>query len=107
MPSNKQMRMTLILIAASCSLAQSRSFEAATIKPSKDDPGHSGWHVRTGRIILTGQTLKSVIAIAYHLKDTQISGGPKWTDVERYDINAESAGAAEQPQLRDREGQPE
>ena len=90
---------TILIFFAAAAFAQTPSFEAATIKPSKDEAGHSGMHSRTSRIVLSGQTLKSLIAIAYHLKDTQVSGGPAWAGIERYDINAESAGASEQPQL--------
>lgn len=30
--------------------------------------------------------------IAYRVKDFQVSGGPKWIDADRFDINARSAG---------------
>ncbi len=87
------------ILLATCAFAQPPAFEAATIKPSQDAFGHSGWHVRTGMIVMDGQTLKSLIAIAYHVKDSQVSGGPKWIDGDRFDINAKALGAADQPQL--------
>ncbi len=86
---------------ATCALAQPPTFEAATIKPSKDDPGHSGSHTRTGMMILTGQTLKGLICSAYGVKDYQVSGGPKWIEADRFDINAKAAGAANDAELHE------
>jgi uncharacterized protein (TIGR03435 family) len=88
-----------ILLAAPA-FAQPQAFEAATIKPSVDRPGHSGSHSRTGMIVLTGQTLKGLICAAYEVKDFQVSGGPKWIDGDRFDVNAKAPGAEEGPQLK-------
>ena len=85
----------LFILLAAHALAQAPTFEAATIKPSKDAPGHSGSHSRTGMIVLTGQTLKGLICSAYQVKDFQVTGGPKWIDADRFDINAKAEGAAE------------
>jgi uncharacterized protein (TIGR03435 family) len=91
--------LSIFILLAAHALAQPPAFVAATIKPSKDEPGHSGWHTRTGMAILTGQTLKSLICIAYSVKDTQVAGGPKWLDGDRFDINAKAEGPAEDPEL--------
>jgi uncharacterized protein (TIGR03435 family) len=90
----------LWIILAVQSFAQPPAFEAATIKPSKDVPGHSGSHSRTGMIVLTGQTLKGLICSAYRVKDFQVAGGPKWMNEDRFDVNAKAEGAAEGPQLQ-------
>jgi uncharacterized protein (TIGR03435 family) len=87
------------ILFAACVFAQSPVFEAATIKPSKDEPGHTGWHSRTGTIQLTGHTLKSLIAVAYQVKPAQVSVGPKWMTDDRFDINAKSENAADAQQL--------
>jgi uncharacterized protein (TIGR03435 family) len=89
------------LLFAAVTLAQSPAFEAATIKPSKDQPGHSGSHSRTGMIVMSGQTLKGLICNAYRVKDYQVSGGPKWLDADRFDINAKASGAATDAELKD------
>jgi uncharacterized protein (TIGR03435 family) len=89
-----------IFLLATCAFAQPPAFEAATIKPSKDQPGHSGSHSRTGMIVLTGQTLKGLICAAYQVKDFQVSGGPKWMDDDRFDVNAKAEGAADGTQLK-------
>lgn len=84
-----------ILFLATCALAQPPAFEAATIKPSRDTPGHTGTHTRTGMVVMTGHTLKSMICTAYHVKESQVTGGPKWIDEDRFDINAKAEGAAQ------------
>jgi uncharacterized protein (TIGR03435 family) len=90
---------TALLLLATCAFAQPPAFEAATIKPSKSQPGRSASHTRTGMIILTGKTLKGLICSAYDIEDFQVSGGPKWMDEDRYDVNARAEGAANGPQL--------
>jgi uncharacterized protein (TIGR03435 family) len=87
-----------ILLAAHA-FAQPPSFEAAAIKPSKEEFGHSGWDSHPGIISLRGQTLKGLICIAYHVKDSQVAGGPKWLEGDRFDINAKAEGAANDRQL--------
>jgi uncharacterized protein (TIGR03435 family) len=89
------------LLIVSSSLAQSQNqqqpaalnFEVASIKVSKsmsqdaslnDTPG--------GGLEVVNQTLHTLIAFAYALRDDQISGGPSWLDVERYDIFAKAPG---------------
>jgi len=91
----------LWIFVAIQALVQTPAFEAATIKPSKDAPGHSGSHSRTGMIVLTGQTLKGLVCAAYQVKDFQVTGGPKWIDGDRFDINAKADGAANGSQLKE------
>jgi uncharacterized protein (TIGR03435 family) len=90
---------TALLLLATFAFAQPPAFEAATIKPSKSQPGRAATHTRTGMIVLTGKTLKGLICSAYDVKDFQISGGPKWMDDDRYDVNAKAEGAANGTQL--------
>ncbi len=52
-------------------------------------------------IVMTGQTLKGLICAAYQVKDFQVTGGPKWIDADRFDINAKAEGAANDTQLKD------
>ena len=90
---------TALFLLATCAFALSPAFEAATIKPSKSQPGRSATHTRTGMVVLTGKTLKGLICSAYDVKDFQVSGGPKWMDEDRYDVNAKAEGAANGRQL--------
>jgi uncharacterized protein (TIGR03435 family) len=93
------------VIAASLIVLSARlfgqAFEVAAIKPS--DPG-----VRVpidlrvlpgGRLAVTGYTLKLLIHDAYGLKYNQISGGPAWTDTDRFDIAAKAEGDPSHEQM--------
>src|ERR1700728_2217002 len=71
------------------------AFEAASIKPSKSEPGSSsGIPTRTGSISARNVTLKRCIRGAYDVQESQIVGGPKWAGEDRYDIEAKAAGPA-------------
>jgi uncharacterized protein (TIGR03435 family) len=83
---------TIWIFFAACALAQPPSFEAASIKPSKDQSGGIHSSSTRGNLVLRGDSLKGLIMIAYRVKDFQVSGGPKWIDADRFDINARSAG---------------
>jgi uncharacterized protein (TIGR03435 family) len=48
---------------------------------------------------MTNQTLKSLIRIAYHVKDDQITGGPKWLDSDGYSVDAKAPRPANDPQI--------
>lgn len=56
----------------------------------------------TDRCELRGYTLKALVKMAYGLQDYQLTGGPKWFDSDRYDIDAKlpAGGSARQvPQM--------
>lgn len=67
-------------------------FEVASIKPAKLDlPGKQAFFVRMdpgGRFMASAITAKSLIEMAYDVKDSQISAAPSWLDSERYEIDA-------------------
>ena len=69
----------------------SATFDVASIKPARPDA--RGYSIRpfSGRLSAENVTLKLLIAEAYHVYDFQISG-PKWTDSERYDLEAKIGG---------------
>ncbi len=52
-----------------------------------------------GTVIIRNQTLKGCIGIAWHLEANQVSGGPKWTDSDRFDIDAKADHPAKAPEL--------
>jgi uncharacterized protein (TIGR03435 family) len=64
------------------------SFEVATVKPNRSGDQRLLIEMPLGRFITTGTTTKFLIAYAYKVKAFQVSGGPSWTDSERYDIDA-------------------
>jgi uncharacterized protein (TIGR03435 family) len=87
------------ILLATYAFAQPPSFEAASIKPNKEVSSGTHWDSHPGTISMRGQTLKGLICVAYHVKDSQVAGGPKWIDGERFDINAKSVGPEDDPKL--------
>jgi uncharacterized protein (TIGR03435 family) len=84
-----RMALLLALLASRLSAQTAPEFDAASIKPNNS--------VRKGLVInttksgdFTGQnvTLRNLIAYAYHLKEFQVTGGPKWVDADYYDVIA-------------------
>jgi uncharacterized protein (TIGR03435 family) len=64
----------------------SPAFEVATIKPS--DPAARGQIVtlRGAEVITTNVTVHDLINLAYWLHPKQLSGGPAWTESDKYDM---------------------
>jgi uncharacterized protein (TIGR03435 family) len=62
------------------------AFEVATIKPS--DPARPGQLVtlRGVEVITTNTTLHDLINLAYWLHPKQLTGGPAWTESDKYDL---------------------
>jgi uncharacterized protein (TIGR03435 family) len=75
------------------------SFEAASVKPGKANDDSSSWNSRPGYLVMRNQTLNALIRIAYDLKADQVTGGPKWLDSDRFDVEARAAGPAKDPEL--------
>src|ERR1700722_4834587 len=79
-----------------------QAFDAASIKPAK--AGVRGYSIRPlpGRLSTSNTTLAMLVAEAYHVYDFQISGGPKWINTDRYDIEAKAEGVTKpsEAQLR-------
>ena len=92
-----------IALAVACAPAQTAAnlpaFDAATIKTTTLPDGSSSWHSRTGYIVMKGQSLRMLTAIAYQVRNDRVTGGPKWDDTDRYDIEARSAGPAQDAEL--------
>lgn len=72
------------------------SFEVATIKPSK--PETQGKSMLVGRgggnlFTTTNSTIGDLITFAYGLHARQLTGGPAWLDLDKYDVT----GKPDQP----------
>jgi bla regulator protein blaR1 len=63
-------------------------FEVASVKPSAPDALLSTNYLSGGGLRFTGATLQNLISLAYDVRPFQISGGPKWIDTGRFDIDA-------------------
>jgi uncharacterized protein (TIGR03435 family) len=78
----------------------SLAFEAGSIKPNNSSSLGRRFGVPGDRFVATNETLWQLIAVAYGapgvlpqpLADYQISGGPKWINSDRFDVEAKAAG---------------
>ncbi len=87
-----------LVIAALAGWGQPRpAFEAASLKVSKE----MSWRDRSdiGLITQRGATLRDLVSLAYGVQEDRVTGGPKWIDSDRFDVDAKSAGPAQLPEL--------
>jgi uncharacterized protein (TIGR03435 family) len=78
-------------------------FEVASIKPSTpagEDGLSVGIHVDGAQVRCIAFSLKDYIALAFSVKNYQISG-PEWIAADRYDISAKLPAGAARAQVRD------
>jgi uncharacterized protein (TIGR03435 family) len=76
-------------------------FEAASVKPAPPESTDQTIDFQPGgRFRATNITLKGLIRTAYDVRGFQISGGPKWLDSVRYDVEAKAAGDPRAPEVR-------
>lgn len=65
------------------------SFEVASIKPDRADaPVRFVHFADPSHITISNMPVKDLIAFAYHVQLSQISGGPGWINSQGYDIEA-------------------
>lgn len=91
-----------ILANAWIGTAQTPAFEVASIKRNtSDEPvGGSISPPAGARFQANNVTLRTLIRTAYDVENFQISGGPKWLDSDKFDVNAKAAGSATWPETR-------
>jgi uncharacterized protein (TIGR03435 family) len=65
-------------------------FEVASIKPNRYSTSMLGFGFVLERFTARGATLQLLIREAYGVEEDQISGGPRWLNSERYDIEAKA-----------------
>ncbi|HKA00959.1 MAG TPA: TIGR03435 family protein [Candidatus Solibacter sp.] len=75
------------------------AFDAVSVKHSNATDDGSSWHSRTGYIVMKNQTLRNLVAIAWRMPADRISGGPKWADADRFDIEGRAPSAAHDPEI--------
>jgi uncharacterized protein (TIGR03435 family) len=86
------MTMFLIGIVSIAAVAQTASFEAATIKPAgPEEVGISGGDGRNGILKIWNMTLRGLIGNAYSLSGSLVVGGPPWISKTGYDILAKAS----------------
>ncbi len=77
----------LFFVLAAFGQSSPQGFDVVSIKPG--DPTAQMVHIgisQSGSFEAKGVDLKTLIAMAYDVRGFQISGGPGWTGIDRYDI---------------------
>jgi uncharacterized protein (TIGR03435 family) len=82
------------VIGATGIVAQSYTFEAASVKPASPDnpPGQGLSRAPGGRFTAVNAPLRFLIVYAYQLQGYQLIGAPDWIANERFDIVAKMDG---------------
>jgi uncharacterized protein (TIGR03435 family) len=67
---------------------------------SREDPKRCRSNGDPGRVTYAFCTIRDLIAEAYGIKRSQVSGGPNWLDSERFDIVAKVAEGSTKEQIK-------
>src|ERR1700687_3662917 len=89
---SRKMVPSIFLLVLTCAVAQQTDgarpeFAVGSIRPSNSE-GRPEVGNFNGRGYGKNATLKMMVATAYQVSAFQISGGPKWVDSDRFDIEA-------------------
>jgi uncharacterized protein (TIGR03435 family) len=90
--------MGLLLLMPALTTAQGPAFEVASVKPNVSGIGQMVLPLQPGgRVTLSYRTLRQLIQFAYspigaQLQDFQIAGGPRWMNVDHFDVVANMGG---------------
>ncbi len=85
-----QTQLTVFFAAAICAIAQTTTFDAVSIRPTKVEGGANSIRATTGRISMSNVNARKVILNAYGILDDREYAiiGPDWLGTERFDIEA-------------------
>jgi uncharacterized protein (TIGR03435 family) len=93
-------RVAILILSAALVIAQKApAFEAASVKPAPPNPTDFGVDTDPGLLRVEAQTLREIVQIAYGVNDSQVVGGPKWAETDRFDIIGKSNGPAGSKEL--------
>jgi uncharacterized protein (TIGR03435 family) len=86
--------LAVVLLGAASLLAQSYTFEVASVKRANPDnpPGQGLSRAPGGRFNAVNAPLRFLILYAYQLQAYQLIGAPDWIATERFDIVAKMEG---------------
>jgi len=74
------------------------SFEAAVVKVNQS--GRTSEDLRPGQFALGNFSPRLLVAIAYHVREDAVYGGPGWLDSSRYDVIAKPGSASSEDRFR-------
>jgi uncharacterized protein (TIGR03435 family) len=86
------------LVFAATSIAQTATFDVASVKPSGTGATERSLTQSPGaRLTTSNATARMLIMLAYQVMPDQISGGPGWLESDGFDIEAKGADAKATP----------
>lgn len=75
-------------------------FEAASVKPNRSGALSLEFNTTPGRVAVRNADLRNIIKNAFGIRqDSELAGGPRWIETERYDIVATAPNAANHEQV--------
>lgn len=81
-------------------IAAPLQFEVASVKPSSSSEMNWSWDFNGGGGFSgTNMPLRSLMTIAFHIRDFQVSGLPRWAGAARYDVLAKAEGHPNSDQI--------
>ena len=95
------MRFPLFMALAFCAYSQDAplpAFDAAFVKANTSGSNSSHSNTRPANVQMTNVTLRSIITMAYRLKDYQVEG-PEWMRSARFDVVAKAPVGTPESQL--------
>jgi uncharacterized protein (TIGR03435 family) len=84
----------LIFALACAAFAARPSFEVASVKPSAPDDERFYGPRPGGRFVAKKATLKTLVALAYNVREDRILGGPDWLDKDMWSIESKADRSA-------------
>jgi len=75
-------------------------FDAASIKPAQGLTGPIDFRLFPNRFVATRLTLSQLIEQAYGLQAREITGGPEWVYVDRFDVTATTGKDVDLAQMK-------
>jgi uncharacterized protein (TIGR03435 family) len=91
----------VLVFITTVALAQTPTFEVATVKLNSSRLGGDGAiSIDPGRFSARHATLKELIFEAYQVPYSRITGGPSWIDFDEFDVEAKSEAPAAPAQVR-------
>ncbi len=88
------------LLLSALALSAASEFDVASVRLDKLPNKRGDFSFTPGRFTATALSFRSLILIAYSIKDYQLSEGPGWITSEAYDVTGTAAGPATEPELR-------
>ena len=96
----------LLVLAAGVAMAQTATFEVASVKPAApvgrgqllSGQTHVGMQIDAARVDIGGMSLAELIRVAYRVKLYQVSG-PDWMASQRFDVLAKMPEGASREQV--------